>query len=125
VCVTGNDTVQCSIEEGQHTTASASSTSVSHHCTSSYYGNILDPVNNLNVSYAVRYIHAYMYKMYVLCASRVHMHSLIHSLLYYTLQIAFTGFLCTRGSFVGVVVTTGAETLLAKMIKRKEWPHMR
>jgi hypothetical protein len=38
------------------------------------------------------------------------------------LNIACAGFLCTQGECLGVVIATGAETMLAKMIKRKEWP---
>lgn len=37
-------------------------------------------------------------------------------------NMAFAGYLCTAGDCVGVVVATGADTVMGKMIARAEWP---
>jgi len=37
-------------------------------------------------------------------------------------NMAFTGYLCTNGECEGVVIATGDDTVIAKMIRKKEWP---
>lgn len=37
-------------------------------------------------------------------------------------NMGFTGYLCTNGECEGVVIATGDDTVIAKMIRKKEWP---